>query len=391
MIPRTLAPVLTRLARGFPIVTVTGPRQSGKTTLCRATFADLTYVSLEAPDVRRHAREDPRGFLSALASGAILDEIQRAPELTSYLQVMVDEDPTPGRFVLTSSEHLGVTAATSQSLAGRTAVAHLLPLDRAELRAAGRGDDDLLTALWRGGYPALYDRDLQVSDWLSAYQAMYLERDVRQVLRVGDLDAFQTFMGLCAGHAGRIVNLSNLGGDAGVSHNTARAWMSVLEASFVTFTLKPWHKNLGKRLVRRPKLYFWDTGLLCHLLGIREPRELDRHPLRGAVFENMVVAELAKTAHHRGQRPRMWFYRDQRQLEVDVVIEQGGSILAVEAKSGQTIASDFFSGLAAFDALRKAADPAARTRSVLVYGGETEQRRSVGDAVSWRAVDGVLG
>lgn len=389
MIPRTLTPTLHRLAKGFPILTLTGPRQSGKTTLCKAAFPHLSYVSLEAPDVRRHAREDPRGFLSGLTSGAILDEIQRAPELTSYLQVMVDEDPTPGRFVLTGSEHLSLTAATSQSLAGRTAVVHLLPFDRAEIRAAGHGDDDLLTTLWRGGYPALFDRDVAVGDWLSAYEAMYLERDVRQVLKVGDLDAFATFLGLCAGHTGRIVNLSALGGDAGVSHNTARAWMSVLEASFITFALRPWHRNLGKRLVRRPKLYFWDTGLLCHLLGIREPRELDRHPLRGAVFENLVVAELARTAHHQGLRPRMWFYRDQRQLEVDLLIERGAELLAIEAKSGQTVGGDFFSALAAFDALRRQSEPSAQTRCWLVYGGEVGQRRSAGEAISWRQMDDI--
>ena len=389
MIPRTLAPTLLRLAKGFPVLTLTGPRQSGKTTLCKATFPHLTYVSLEAPDTRRYAREDPRGFLSSLASGAILDEIQRAPELTSYLQVMVDEDPSPGRFVLTGSEHLSLTAATSQSLAGRTAVVHLLPLDQAELRAAGHGDDDLLTRLWRGGYPALYDRDVEVGHWLSAYEAMYVERDLRQVLKVGGLEAFQAFMGLCAGHAGRVVNLSALGGDAGVSHNTARAWISVLEASFLTFALRPWSRNLGKRLVRRPKLYFWDTGLLCHLLGIREPRELQRHPLRGAIFENMVVAEMARAAHHQGLRPRMWFYRDQRKLEVNLLVERGAELLAIEAKSGQTIGGDFFAGLAAFAALRRQSEPTAQTRCVLVYGGEAAQRRTSGEALPWRQLDSI--
>ncbi len=390
MIPRTLATVLHRAAKGFPVITLTGPRQSGKTTLCRAAFPELAYRTLEAPDVRLHALEDPRGFLAGLRDGAILDEIQRAPELTSYLQVMVDEDPTPGRFVLTGSEHLSLTQATSQSLAGRTAILHLLPFDRAELRAAGRGDDELLETLWRGAYPALFDRDLEPGPWLSAYVAMYLERDVRRLLNVGDLSAFQTFVGLCAGHVGRVVNLSALGGDAGVSHNTAKAWLSVLEASFITFRLQPWHRNLGKRLVRRPKLFFWDTGLLCQLLGIREPRELDRHPLRGAVFENMVVAELAKANHHRGERPRMWFYRDQRRLEVDLLLEQGLEVVAVEAKSGRTIGGDFFAALAAFAALRRETSEAAETRCVLVYGGDEHQRRSVGEAVPWRDVDGLL-
>lgn len=390
MIPRTLAPILLRLARGFPVITLTGPRQSGKTTLCRATFPELTYVSLEAPDVRQYARQDPRGFLADLAGGAILDEIQRAPELTSYLQVMVDEDPTPGRFVITGSEHLAVTQATAQSLAGRTAVAHLLPFDRQELRAAGHGDDDLMATLWRGGYPALFDRPVTPGDWLSAYSAMYLERDVRQLVNVGDLDAFRTFMGLCAGRVGQIVNLSALGGDAGVSHNTARAWMSVLQASYLTFQLRPWHRNLGKRLIRRPRLYFWDTGLLCHLLGVRSPDELTRHPLRGPIFENMVVAELARAAWHKGQTPRLTFYRDQRGLEVDVVAEQSGELIAIETKSGKTIGGDFFAGLAAFRALFEATGSSTTLRTVLVYGGEDGQNRSAGQVMSWREVDQIL-
>lgn len=391
MIPRTLTSTLLRQAATFPVVTLTGPRQSGKTTLCRAAFPDLTYVSLEPPDTRRYAREDPRGFLAGLGDGAILDEIQRAPELTSYLQVLVDADPRPGRFILTGSEHLAVTQATSQSLAGRSAVLHLLPLDRAEVAAAGRGEVDLFTSLFRGGYPALFDRDVGPSDWLSAYQALYVERDVRQLLGVGDLDAFQTFVGLCAGRVGQVLNLSALGGDAGVSHNTARSWLSVLNASFLTFELRPWHRNLGKRLIRRPKLYFWDTGLLCNLLAIREPRELERHPLRGEIFENFVVSELAKSSWHQGEAPRHWFYRDQRQLEVDLLIERPGELVAVEVKSGKTIGADFFAALAAFSALREVSEPGASTRSVLVYGGDANQRRSVGDVVGWRQLERLRG
>ncbi len=387
MIPRTLTPTLRRLASTFPVVTLTGPRQSGKTTLCKAAFPDHTYVSLEAPDTRAFARGDPRAFLAGLHAGAVLDEIQRAPELTSYLQGLVDDDPTPGRFILTGSEHLAVTQATSQSLAGRSAAVHLLPFDRAELRAAGAADADLFASLWKGGYPALYSREVAPADWLSSYRALYVERDVRQLLRIGDLDAFQTFMGLCAGRVGTLLNLSALGGDAGVSHNTAKAWVSVLEASFLTFQLRPWHRNLGKRLIRRPKLYFWDTGLLCNLLGIREPGLLRQHPLRGAIFENFVVAELMRGALHRGQSPRMWFYRDQRRLEVDVLLERAEGLLAIETKSGQTIGADFFSALQRFVALRNPTGSGEVTRSVLVYGGDPAQPRSAGEVVSWRDVD----
>ena len=390
MIQRTLTATLHRLARGFPVLTLTGPRQSGKTTLCKAAFPEHAYVSLEPPDTRRFAQQDPRGFLANLTRGTILDEIQRAPELTSYLQSAVDEDPTPGRFILTGSEHLAVTQATSQSLAGRSATVHLFPLDRAELRCTAGTPAGLSEALFKGGYPALYDRDVTVADWLSSYRALYVERDVRQLLRIADLGAFQTFMGLCAGRAGSLLNLSALGADAGVSHNTAKAWISVLEASFLTFRLRPWHRSLGKRLVRRPKLYFWDTGLLCNLLGIQAADQLRQHPLRGAVFENFVVAELAKASHHRGQTPAMTFYRDQRQLEIDVLLQRTDGVTAVEAKSGQTIGSDFFAALNQFAALRHAAEKES-TRSVLVYGGEEGQSRSAGQVVSWRDVDRILG
>lgn len=387
MIKRVLEARLRKLARSFPVITVTGPRQSGKTTLCRATFDELPWVSLEEPDIRAYAKEDPRGLLSTYRDGAIFDEIQRAPALTSYLQTMVDEDPRPGRFVLTGSQNLAVTRATNQSLAGRTAMVHLLPLERAEIRTTRFADDDLTTTLWRGGYPAIFARPVEPAEWLSAYTATYLERDVRELLNVGDLSLFQTFLSLCAGRVGTLLNLSALGADAGVSHTTARSWLSVLEASFVAFRLRPWHRNLGKRLTRSPKLYFYDTGLVCWLLGIREPGHLARHPLRGAIFENWVIAELIKQGRHRGLEPRAWFYRDRSQIEVDALLERGDHRVAIEAKSGQTIGRDFFAGLQRFRDLWAAAGDELPLRTVLVYGGDRDQPRTPTAVLSWRNID----
>jgi predicted AAA+ superfamily ATPase len=386
MIERRLAPLLREAALGFPVVTVTGPRQSGKTTLCRATFPQLPWVSLEDPDHREYARVDPRGFLHTWREGAIIDEVQRVRELVSYLQTEVDRDPRPGRFVLTGSEHLSLTQATSQSLAGRTAMMHLLPLSWRELQPTPFAAADLNTAMWRGGYPAIFDRDLSPDRWHAAYAATYVERDVRQLREIGDLSVFQDFLALAAGRSGQLLNFSALGGDVGITHPTARAWVSVLEASWLTFRLRPWHRNLGKRLAKTPKLYFYDTGLLCWLLGIREPDQLAAHPLRGAIFETWVVSELIKEHHHRGLPTRASFYRDQRGLEVDLLVERPADLLAVEAKSGRTPAADFFSPLTEFQALMASSPPARGVTPAVVYGGDSRQHRGGGGLVPWNQV-----
>jgi hypothetical protein len=388
MVPRALTPRLRASAGKFPVVTVTGPRQSGKTTLCRAVFPDKAYVSLEAPDVREYARTDPRGFLGDHVSGAILDEIQRVPELLSYLQVEVDARPTPGRFVLTGSANLALIGSVSQSLAGRTALLHLLPLSWSEVGHFPRRPDDLWTALWTGGYPAIYDRDLDPTEWLASYVATYVERDVRQILNVGDLAAFQTFVRLCAGRSAQLLNLSALAADGGVTHVTARSWISVLEASFVAFRLPPYHANLTTRLVKTPKLHFYDSGLLCYLLGIRRPEQLREHPLRGAVFETWVVDEVAKSRLHAGVSGGLAFFRDRKGREVDLLVEDSGALTAVETKSGQTVNDDFFAGLAAFaDLVESGRRRGTSLRRVLVYGGAARQQRSRGTVLPWASVD----
>lgn len=387
MVPRVLESRLRDLAGKFPIVTVTGPRQSGKTTLCRSLFPDKPYISLEAPDIQEFARVDPRGFLEERKDGAVLDEVHRVPELLSYLQPMVDEQPTRGRFILTGSANFSLLQSLGQSLAGRTALLELMPLSLEELRRFPEPPSDLLTLLWRGSYPAVYDRELEAGDWYPSYVATYLERDVRAILSVGDLLAFQTFLRLCAGRASQLVNFSALAADAGVSHNTARAWLSVLEAGYVAWRLPPFHTNVSKRLVKTPKLHFLDSGLVCYLLGIRSPDHLREHPLRGAIFETWVASEILKSRVHRGLPPGLSFFRDRKGAEVDVIIEDGLSLLAVETKSGQTVAQEFFAGLESFASLAASQHPPRRTRAMVVYGGAESQKRSAAEVVSWSQVD----
>lgn len=382
VVSRTLAPVLTRSARQSPIVVLSGPRQSGKTTLVRSAFATKPYVNLEAPDVRARAIDDPRGFLAGYPRGAILDEVQRAPELLSYLQVDVDAKPQRGRWILSGSQNLQLSANVSQSLAGRAALLDLLPLAMDELRAGAWLADDLFGVLVRGGYPAPLDRRQPVQDWLAGYVRTYVERDVRSLLGVGDLLAFQTFVGLAASRTGQVLNLSQLGSDAGVSHNTAKSWIGVLEASFLAMRLPPFSRNIGKRLTKAPKLHFLDSGLVCYLLGIRTPTELRNHPLRGAVFESWVVAEVLKAHRNAGVTPRLSYFRDAHGLEVDLLVERGTDIVGIETKSGATLGSDAFTGL---DKLA-AVVPELRDR-VVVYGGDESWTSRGAKAVGYAALD----
>lgn len=362
--------VLLERAQTFPVVTLTGPRQAGKTTLCRAAFPAHAYVSLEAPDVRQRAARDPRGLLAADTPGFIIDEVQRVPELVSYLQTVVDEAPRVlGRFILTGSYNLAVHEAVAQSLAGRTALLELMPLSHAELAAAELASASPWQTLFSGGYPAIFDRGVDPSVWLESYVGTYLERDVRSVLAVGDLLAFQTFLGLCAGRTAGLVNLSQLGADAGITHNTARAWISVLEAGFVVHRLPARHDSPTTRLVKTPKLHFHDTGVACWLLGIRSAEELRQHPLRGSLFESWIVAEIGKSIRNAGTRPRMSFFRDRKGTEVDIVVDRGAEILAIETKSGATFQPEHAASLHAFERLVARAPVRKAVRKIVIYGG----------------------
>ena len=374
MIPRDADIPLRQILKGFPVVTVTGPRQSGKTTLARAIFTDKPYVSVEDPDVRRMALDDPRAFLGRLTDGAVIDEIQRAPELLSYLQTQVDADGRMGLFLLTGSQQFGLMSGITQSWAGRSAFIELLPFSVHELEPAGIVPASLEEMLFTGGYPPIYDRSLPPSVWLSAYVTAYVERDVRQLLNVQDLDGFQRFVRLCAGRSAQILNLSSLAADCGITHNTAKAWIGVLEASYILFRLRPHHENFSKRLIKSPKIYFYDTGLLCWLLGIQKPEQLIAHPLRGSIFETFVVSELVKTELNRGRRPAFYFWRDSNGSEIDVIVEAGDRLQPIEIKSGQTLNRDFFAGLERWTGLAKerAVEP------TLIYGGtEALERRGV--------------
>jgi len=383
MLNRQLSPTLERLARSFPVIAITGPRQSGKTTLARALFADKPYVSLEDPIERAFAEEDPRGFLARFAQGAVFDEAQRWPDLFSHLQGMVDEDRTPGRFVLTGSQQFGLLAGVSQSLAGRVGMTRLLPLAAPELAGVADGTLALDALFWRGGYPALHTQNVEPLDWFASYVATYLERDVRQVLNVQDLGAFQRFLRLCAGRTGQLLNLSALAGEAGITHTTARAWLSVLESSDVVFLLQPYHRNFGKRLVKTPKLYFVDTGLACWLLGIRAAEMLPLHPMRGALFENWVVMEHLKQRYNQGQPADLHFWRDNNGVEADLLFETpSGQIQTIEIKSGQTPTSDYIR--AGQKSARFVTEATATPR--LIYGGDASFQRSGVDVLSWRTL-----
>ena len=333
MIHRDLAAEIERAATWAPSITLTGPRQSGKTTLCRAVFSDHPYCSLEAPDERAFAQEDPRAFLAQFPRGAVLDEVQRVPDLLSYLQGVIDADPAPGRWILSGSQNFALLESVTQSLAGRTAMHQLLPLSWDEIRRFPRYPANLDEALFGGGYPHIFNRNLNPPDWLRSYVATYVERDVRTISNVGDLTTFQRFVELCAGRTAQLLNYSSLADDCGISQPTARAWFSILEASFIAFHLPPFSVQQRKRLVKMPKLYFHDTGLACWLLGIREPWQLRTHPLRGALFETWVVSEVLKHRTHRGESGGLSFYRDSNGAELDLVIEEPDGLTLIRGQS----------------------------------------------------------
>jgi len=367
-------------------VTLTGPRQSGKSTLCRGLFPDKPYANLEAPDIRSFAAGDPRAFLAQFPKGAILDEVQRTPELPSYLQGMIDDDPAPGRWILTGSQNLSLLESVSQSLAGRSAVLHLLPLARSEVVRFGNHPESLDETLVAGGYPRIFDRGLDPAEWLRSYVANYVDRDVRTISNVGDLVTFQRFVELCAGRTGQHLNYSSLASDCGVSQPTAKAWLSVLETSFVAFRLPAFHSNPRKRLVRMPKLHFCDTGLACWLLGIRSADQLRSHPLRGAIFETWVVSEVLKHRTNQGLSGGMSTYRDKDGVEADLVVEDGGRIVTIEAKAAATATSSLFDGVLRVRGLLNAPESPDESvvETVVVYGGDEAQKRTSAELVPWR-------
>ncbi|PUE54566.1 AAA family ATPase [Limnohabitans parvus II-B4] len=383
MIDRQAHTVLLQRATLYPVVTVLGPRQSGKTTLCRMAFPDKPYVNLEQPDVRDFAQQDPKAFLAQYPDGAVLDEIQNVPTLLSWLQVLTDADPRKGRFVLTGSHQLQVSAQVTQSLAGRTAVLELLPLSLSELAAVGDGvtvgPDDVNRMMLQGGYPRIHAQDLPPEVMLSDYFATYVERDVRQLINLRHLREFGQCVRLLAGRTGQLLNQTSLGNEVGVSSNTITQWLSLLEASFLVFSLAPWSVNIGKRLVKSPKVYFYDVGLACWLLGIKTVEQLQHHPLRGALFENLVVLEVMKSLRNQGLRDPLYFFRDSNGLEVDLLLEHADGVQLIEIKASQTVAAPLFKNLRTVSALL-----GERVKSQhLVYGGDLRQARTDVDVLPY--------
>jgi len=384
MIQRTLEGKLRELSSYYPAVVVTGPRQSGKTTLCRMVFPDKPYVTLEDLDTKSYASTDPRGFLAEYANGALIDEVQNAPDLLSYLQGDIDARPEPGRFILTGSQHFGLSQAISQTLAGRCGILVLMPPSLEELLAFPNAPDDLFSILWQGAYPRIYDQNIPAHQWLADYTATYVQRDVRQVINVGDLQTFSGFLKLCSGRTSQEINLTAIGNDAGASHNTIRSWLSVLETSYIIHRLPALHTSVRKQVAKAPKLHFFDSGLACYLLGIREPGQLYHHPLRGAIFESWVVSEIFKAHVHSGLQPRIFHYRETRGIEIDLLIEQFEGLDAVEIKSGATISRDFFKNLERFSDRMKSTTERQPLRKNIVYGGDKSQKRSTVQVFSWR-------
>ena len=379
MIKRTLATKMISLAQKFQVITLTGPRQSGKTTLVRATFSSLPYVSLEEPDIRQIALTDPRGFLANYPAGAVLDEIQNTPELFSYIQRIVDENRQV-QFILTGSSNFLLMEKISQTLAGRTAVLHLLPFSFNELEPLPEQYESLI---FKGQYPRIYDRDIAPTDFYPAYIQTYVERDVRLMKNIGDINAFIQFTRLCAGRIGQLLNYAGLASDAGISPNTAKSWLSILESSYILYRLQPYHHNFNKRLVKSPKLYFYDTGVACSLLGIREEDQVQLHYMKGSLFENLIINEFIKRNFNRGENRQPYFWQDNHGKEIDCLLVNGDRVTPVEVKSGKTMSTSYFDNLKYWRSLADLPDD----RGYVVYGGDQSMQTSRGALISWRNLD----
>lgn len=385
MIQRQAKAKLMQLASSFKAVAVTGARQTGKTTLVKEVFKRKPYVSLENPDMRRFAMEDPRGFLETYRQGAILDEIQRVPDLFSYLQEVLDNSKEKGLFILTGSNNFLIQQNISQTLAGRIATLNLLPFSLHELKKGKvlpKEDDDLIL---KGFYPPVYDQNIEPRDWCAHYVRAYIEKDVRQIKNITDLITFERFLFLLAGRNAQELNANALSVEAGVDVKTIQSWIGILESSFIIYLLRPHHKNFNKTIVKRPKVYFYDTALVCYLLGIRETAHLVSHPLRGAIFEGMVMTELVKIRRNAGLDVNLFYWRDKAGHEIDVIIENGKVLLPVEIKSGKTIQSEFIKNLDYWQAL------SGVKRSIVFYAGTQNQKRSDGkEILNWRGFEKVM-
>lgn len=380
MITRNLASKITQSAEKMPIIAVTGPRQSGKSTLIQALFPDHSYNNLEDIELRKFAVSDPKGFLLNVGQYAIIDEVQYAPELLSYIQVITDREKKAGQFIISGSQNLLLMDSIAQSLAGRVAIFNLLPFSLAEIQATDFALNTYEEYILKGFYPRIYDLELNPTNWLQDYLRTYVERDVRQVLNIGDLGTFRQFLEICAGRIGQLVNFSEMGNLIGVSYQTINRWLSVLETSFIVYKLRPYHQNYNKRIVKSPKFYFYDTGLACALLNLRNVEDLNRHFAKGALFENFVINEILKNQLNKNIQPKNYFWNAAGSHEIDLLLDRGGKLLPIEIKSSRTIGTHFFDGLNYFQDL----SGALPAESYLIYGGDKVQKRSVAQVLSWK-------
>lgn len=385
MINRTLKSKLLALRKQFPILGVFGPRQSGKTTLVKDVFPEYRYINLESFEEREFAQTDGKGFLNRLRKekGVILDEIQKVPSLFSYLQLEVDENPTPGRFILTGSQNILLNQRVSQTLAGRIALTTLLPFSIEELRVAKHLPENAIDAIFKGFYPRVHDANLDPVVFAESYVRTYVERDVRDIKQVVSLTEFQTFMRLCAARVGQLLNLSSLCVESGLSLPTVKSWLSILEASYILFFLQPYYEHFNKRTVKMPKLYFYDTALCCHLLRLTKADDVYEHYLKGGLFESMILSNLLKKQFHHCLPPNIYFWRDKTGNEVDCIIEEGAVLTPIEIKSSATIQANMFSNLVKWSALAKTKK---KKENLIIYAGEEEQKRQQGQILSWKKI-----
>jgi predicted AAA+ superfamily ATPase len=387
MITRDLSDKIKAAARQFPIVCVMGPRQSGKTTLVKHLFPKAQYFSFEDPDVRARVRQDIRGFLTASKNVMIIDEAQRVPEVFSYVQSVVDERGKNGQFIFTGSQNYLLLEKVTQSLAGRVAILKLYPLSFAEIQQADKGNISLEKLLQKGFYPAAWKQRVDIALLYSSYINTYLERDVRQVQNISSLSAFQNFLKMCAGRAGQILNLTSLGNDCGISHTTAKAWLSILESSFIIQLLQPYYENFNKRIVKSPKLYFTDTGLLCHLLDIENAKQIQTHYLKGAIFENFIFSELVKQYANKGKSAPVYYWRDKTGNEIDFLLPQIDKHILIEVKAGKTIHSDFYKGIKYYQntIIKK-----VKTKSFLIYNGDNNISNEGIETIVWKELSNII-
>ena len=383
MIQRILGSKIAEAAQKLPVVAVTGPRQSGKSTLVQHLFQQHTYANLEDRELRRFAQDDPKGFLRNLGPQAIIDEIQNVPDLLSYIQITVDREKRAGQFIISGSQNLLLMQSVSQSLAGRVAIFNLLPFSLEELMPTQYALPAYEDYILKGFYPRIYDFDLNPNTWLLDYIQTYVERDLRQIVNVSDLGAFRQFLEICAGRTGQLVNFSEIGNLIGISYQTVKNWLSVLQTSFIIYLLRPYHRNFDKRIVKSSKLYFYDTGLACALLNIRSVDDVNRHFAKGSLFENLIITEILKNQLNRNLRSSQYFWNAAGNNEIDLLLDSGGRLVPIEIKSGRTINTHFFESLQYFQPI----SGALPEDSFLIYGGDDVQSRSTAQVLSWRHLD----